>query len=99
MAAVLDQRLVLVERAVDRQRPAFAHQPHVGQRLLHAETAGGAAHDEDEVEVAVAHLVHLPVRRLATEALTQRRLLREILGEGVHVERAVTLGHRYGSLV
>ena len=58
VAAVLDQRLVLEEGALQRQRPAFADQPHIGQRLLHAEAAGRAAHQEDEVQIAVAHFLH-----------------------------------------
>ena len=49
MAAVLHQRLVLEEGAVERQRPALANQPNVGQGLLHAKAARGSAHEEDEI--------------------------------------------------
>ena len=72
MAAVLDQRLVLEERTVERQRPALAHQAHVWQRLLHAKPAGRAAHEKDEVQIAVADLVHSPGRGIAAEPRAER---------------------------
>ena len=52
---LLDQRLVLEEGAAERQRPALPHQPDIGQRLLHRDSALRPGHDEDEVD-AVADL-------------------------------------------
>ena len=72
VAAVLDQRLVLEEGALQRQRPAFADQPHIGQRLLHREAAGRAAHQEDEVQIAVAHFLHPPAVGRAAETRAER---------------------------
>ena len=60
MAHLALQGLMLKISALQRQRPTVAHQPHIGQGLLDHEAACGAGDDEHEVEVAIAHLAHLP---------------------------------------
>ena len=99
VAAVLDQRLVLEEGAVERQRPAFAHQPHIGQRLLDAEAAGRAAHQEDEVQIAVAHFLHAPAAGRAAETRAERGDFGEIGGKARHVEGPVAVGNGDGAVV
>ena len=99
VAAVLDQRLVLEEGALQRQRPAFADQPHIGQRLLDAEAAGRAAHQEDEVQIAVAHFVDAPAVGRAAETCAERRNFGETGGEARHVERPVAVGNGDGVVV
>ena len=99
VAAVLDQRLVLEEGALQRQRPAFADQPHIGQRLLDAEAAGRAAHQEDEVQIAVAHLVHLPRGGGAAETRAERRVSGEIGREALDIEGPVAVGNGDGAVV
>ena len=67
------QRLVLEMRAIQRQRPAFANQPHIGQCLFDANPASWSLDDKDEVEVAVADFAHGPSVRRTAEHLHRRR--------------------------
>ncbi len=61
------QRVVFEEGALERQRPAVADEPHIGQRLLDHDRARRTLDDEDEVEVAVADLAHLPGRAVGAD--------------------------------
>jgi hypothetical protein len=55
------------EGALERQRPAVTDKAHIGQRLLDDHRSRAALDDEDEVEVAVAHLGHVPKLRRAAD--------------------------------
>ena len=60
VAALLDERVVFEPRPLERQRPGFADEAHIGQGLLDHDAAGRPLDDEDEIEVAVADLAHAP---------------------------------------
>ena len=66
------QRVVFEEGALQRQRPAVADEPHIGQRLLDDGGALVALDDEDQVQIAVADLAHLPARGRVRRSATQR---------------------------
>ena len=66
-AGLFAQRHVFVMGARQRQRPAFADESHVRQRLLHRNAAGRTLDDEYEVEVAVSHFGDRPVGGGAAE--------------------------------
>ena len=59
-ALLPDQRMVLEERTLERQRPALADQPDIGQRLLGDDAADRAFDDEDQVQIAVSDLADGP---------------------------------------
>jgi len=61
------ERMVLEIGAAQRQRPAFADQSQIRQRLLDHDAIGRALDHEDEIEVAVADLPDPPVRGAAAE--------------------------------
>ncbi len=67
------QSLIFEERAPERQRPALADQAEIGQRLLDDDRAAGPLDDEDEVQVAVADLAHVPARDVGADALAHHR--------------------------
>jgi hypothetical protein len=87
-----DQRVVFVEGAVQRQGPAFADETDVGQRLLDDDGACGPFDDEDEVEVAVAHLAHAPVGGRAADGPRDGVDAAQPRGQGFGREGFVT-GH------
>ena len=66
---LMRERQMFVMRARQRQRPALADEPHVGQRLLDGDPAVRAPDDEHEVEVAVADLADRPGLRRSPELL------------------------------
>ena len=70
---LMRQRQIFVMRARQRQRPAFADEPHIGQRLLDGDAARGPLDDEHEVEVAVADLADRPGGRRAAKPGGDRR--------------------------
>ena len=70
---LMRQRQIFVMRARQRQRPAFADEPYIGQRLLDGDAARGPLDDEHEVEVAVADLADRPGSRLAAKPGRDRR--------------------------
>lgn len=78
---LMGERQTLIVRARQRQRPAFADQPHIRQRLLDGDAADPAAHDEDEIEIAVADLADRPVCRRPAELARGRGKLREIIAQ------------------
>ena len=56
VAGLLGQRPIFEPATLERQRPGFADQPHVGQRLLDHDAVTRPLDDEDEIEIAVADL-------------------------------------------
>ena len=66
------KRMVLEEGALERQRPALADQPHIGQRLLDDRSALVALDDEDQIEIAVADFTDVPASGSAADARRQR---------------------------
>ncbi len=89
-------RTMLEPGPLQVQRPALADQPDIGQRLLDAQVTGRAVDDEDQVEVAVADLAHLPGRGLAAEPRADGGQRGQVLRHGLDVERAVALGRADG---
>lgn len=89
VAALLDERVVFEPRPLERQRPGFANEAHIGQRLLDHEPAGRPLDDEDEVEVAVADLAHAPLGRLAAEPCPQVGQAGEDRGELDAIHRRI----------
>ena len=57
---LMRERQIFVMRARQRQRPAFADEPHIWQRLFDGDAARGPFDDEHEIEVAVADLADRP---------------------------------------
>ena len=70
---LMRQRQIFVMRARQRQRPAFADETHVGQRLLDGDAARVPLDDEHEIEVAVADLADRPGSRCAAKPGRDRR--------------------------
>src|SRR5690606_20564865 len=62
------QGVILEEGALQWQRPTLAHEAHIGQRLLDDGATLVALHDEDEVQITVADLTHVPAGRIGTYA-------------------------------
>jgi hypothetical protein len=83
-----DQSVVFEEGAPERQGPAFADQPDVGQSLLHHDAPGRPLHDEDEIEIAVADFPASPQHGVA-EAKAQFRHRAQPLGEGIDGQGAI----------
>ena len=76
---LMRQRQIFVMRARQRQRPAFADEPHVRQRLLDGDAARVPLDDEHEIEVAVADLADRPGCRGAAKPGRDRREPREVV--------------------
>ena len=70
---LMRQRQIFVMRARQRQRPAFADEAHIRQRLLDGDAARGPLDDEHEIEVAVADLADRPGSRCAAKPGRDRR--------------------------
>ena len=61
------ERLTFEERAIQRQRPGFADQADVGQRLLNDHRPRGALDDEHQIEIPVADLGDAPFVRATAQ--------------------------------
>ena len=72
VASLLGQRAIFEPRALERQRPRFADEPHIGQRLLDDDAVSLALDNEHQVEIAVADLADPPAGRLAAEPIADR---------------------------
>ena len=90
-----DQRMILEERTLERQWPALADQPDIGQRLLddHRFSAVARADDsKDQVQVAVADL--FAQQRLARrQQRVDGRAGAGVFDRGALVERVVAFVH------
>ena len=76
---LMRQRQIFVMRARQRQRPAFADEAHIRQRLLDGDAARGPLDDEHEIEVAVADLADRPGSGCAAKPGRDRREPREVV--------------------
>jgi hypothetical protein len=80
-AGLVQQRQMFVVRTRQRQRPALADEAHIGQRLLDGNSAVAAAHDEDEIEIAVADFADGPVGRRSTQPRGDRGKPRQVVAQ------------------
>ena len=76
---LMRQRQIFVMRARQRQRPAFADETHVWQRLLDGDAARGSLDDEHEIEIAIANLDDRPGSGRAAQPDRDRRDLCEVI--------------------
>ena len=81
---------MLEMRPVDWKRPAFPHQPHVGQRLLQAHATGWSFDDEDKIEITVANFSHGPILRSSTEHVAYLRTALQKSPDTLLGERRIT---------
>ena len=86
---LMRERQIFVMRARQRQRPAFADEAHIGQRLLDGDAARSPLDDEHEVEVAVADLADRPGGGRSAEPGCDRGIRREIVAQVRLAQNAV----------
>ena len=89
MAGLFGQRAIFEPAALERQRPGFSDETHIGQRLLDDDARGRPFDDEDEIEIAVADLADAPVGRLAAEPFANGRNVGERAGKARSVNGRV----------
>ena len=89
VAGLLGQRAIFEPRALERQRPGFADETHIGQRLLDDDAVFVALDDEHQIEIAVADLADPPAGRLAAEPFADGRNLGERAGKARTVDGGI----------
>ena len=57
------QRVGFVVSSIKWQRPAFADQAYIGQRLLDHQAPGRTLDNENQIEIAIANFANFPTIR------------------------------------
>ncbi len=89
VSRLFGQRVIFEPAALQRQRPGFSDETHIGQRLLDDDARSRPFDNEDEIEIAVADLADAPVGRLAAEPFANDRNFGERAGKAQSVNGRV----------